>query len=131
MPPEPETASEHFARTGRDAVTYARQVARTAKARYERRRGENAELAKQFGKGRLAGGETAPTPAALRNAAKRFRTGAGLPVPLCPQRQTWFPFGQNRRPDGHVWVTTTRTFRSRESCAAWNDRPLCVCEIPW
>ncbi len=84
MPPEPETAAENFARTGRDAVTYARQVARTAKARHERRRGENAELAKHFGKGRLAGTETAPTPGALRDAAKRFRAGTGLPVPALP-----------------------------------------------
>ncbi|MEV7555143.1 hypothetical protein AB0N89_36470 [Amycolatopsis sp. NPDC089917] len=92
MPPESETPAEHFARTGRDAVTYARQVARTAKARYERRRGENAELAKQFGKGRLAGGETAPTPSVLRNAAKRFRAGAGLPVPALPAAADLVPF---------------------------------------
>ncbi|WP_181777120.1 hypothetical protein [Amycolatopsis pittospori] len=91
MPPEPETAAEHFARTGRDAVTYARQVSRTAKARYERRRGENAELAKQFGKGRLAGGETAPTPKALRDAAKRFRAGIGLPVPALPSATELVP----------------------------------------
>ncbi|EMD22615.1 hypothetical protein [Amycolatopsis azurea] len=92
MPPESETPAENFARTGRDAVTYARQVARTAKARYERRRGENAELAKQFGKGRLAGGETAPTPSVLRNAAKRFRAGAGLPVPALPSAADLVPF---------------------------------------
>ena len=84
MPPEPETAAEHFARTGRDAVTYARQVARTAKARYERRRGENADLAKQFGKGKLVGGDVAPTPSVVRNAAKRFRAAQGLPVPALP-----------------------------------------------
>lgn len=84
MPPEPETAAENFARTGRDAVTYARQVARTAKARYERRRSENADLAKEFGKGKLAGGDTAPTSNAVRNAAKRFRSANGLPVPTLP-----------------------------------------------
>ncbi|KZB82084.1 hypothetical protein [Amycolatopsis regifaucium] len=91
MAPEAETAAEHFARTGRDAVTYARQVARTAKARYERRRGENAELAKQFGKGRLVGGETAPTPSVVRNAAKRFRAGVGLPVPALPSAADLVP----------------------------------------
>lgn len=84
MPPEPETAADNFARTGRDAVTYARQVARTAKARYERHRSENAELAKQFGKGRLAGGDAAPTSSAVRNTAKRFRAANGLPVPVLP-----------------------------------------------
>ncbi|ANN20757.1 hypothetical protein SD37_37660 [Amycolatopsis orientalis] len=101
MPPEPETAAEHFARTGRDAVTYARQVARTAKARYERLRGENAELAKQFGRGRLAGGETAPTPSDVRNAAKRFRAGAGLPVPALPSAAELVPLrpeSASRRP---------------------------------
>jgi hypothetical protein len=84
MPPEPETAAEAFARTGRDAVTYARQVARSAKARYERRRSENAELTKQVGRGKLAGAATEPTPNVLRNAAKRFRAANGMPVPAMP-----------------------------------------------
>lgn len=98
MPPEPETASENFARTGRDAVTYARQVARTAKARYERRRSENSDLAKQFGKGRLAGGDAAPTPSAIRDAAKRFRAGAGLPVPALPAAADLVPPRQEPAP---------------------------------
>jgi len=80
-PPEnPETAAAAFARTGQDAVTYARRVVGNALARNERHRAANRELTKQAGRGKQAD----PTPGALRNAARRFREARGLPVPEFP-----------------------------------------------
>lgn len=81
---EPESAAAAFVRTGQDAVTYARRVAGNALARNERHRAANRELAKQFGRGKLAGGAAEPTPAALRGAARRFRKARGLPLPQLP-----------------------------------------------
>jgi hypothetical protein len=45
-----EDAATDLARTTEHAVTYARRVASTARARNERHRAENAELIKQFGR---------------------------------------------------------------------------------
>ncbi|MFD9895481.1 hypothetical protein ACFWY9_39575 [Amycolatopsis sp. NPDC059027] len=91
MPSEPETAAAAFTRAGQDAVTYARRVAGDALARNERHRGENAELIKQFGRGRLAGRATDPTPGSMRGAAKRFRAARGLPVPQLPSAAELVP----------------------------------------
>jgi sRNA-binding protein len=79
-----EEARSQLTRITQDAVTYARRVAGTAKARNERHRAENAELIKQFEQRRLAGVATDRTPTAVRAAAKRFRSARGLSVPRLP-----------------------------------------------
>ncbi|WP_290058924.1 hypothetical protein [Amycolatopsis solani] len=82
MPSEEfESAAASFKRAGQDAVTHARRVAGTAKARNQRRRSENAELLKRSGRGTKSGD---PTPGALRAAAERFRRARGLAVPAVP-----------------------------------------------
>jgi hypothetical protein len=79
-----EDAAIDLARTTEHAVAYARRVASTARARNERLRAENAELIKQFGRRQLAGSATERAPGAVRDAAKRFRSANGLPVPQSP-----------------------------------------------
>ncbi|MEV4052586.1 hypothetical protein AB0J55_15495 [Amycolatopsis sp. NPDC049688] len=73
-----ESAAASFKRAGQDAVTHARRVAGTAKARNQRHHSENADLLKQSGRGTKAGD---PTPGTLRAAAERFRRARGLAVP--------------------------------------------------
>ncbi|WP_020662765.1 hypothetical protein [Amycolatopsis benzoatilytica] len=84
MPSEPESAPAAFTRAGQDAVTFSRRVASTALARSERRRKENRELLKEFGRRRLSGAAPVP-PSALGGAARRFRAARGLPMPSAPQ----------------------------------------------
>lgn len=79
-----QDAAIDLARTAEHAVTYAHRVASTARARNERHRAENAELIKQFGRRQPAGAATAGTPDAVRDAAKRFRSANGFPVPQLP-----------------------------------------------
>jgi hypothetical protein len=80
-----EDAGAELTRVTQNAVTYARRVVSTAKARNARQRAENAELVKQFEQRRLAGTATERTPTAVRDAAKRFRTARGLAVPRLPE----------------------------------------------
>jgi hypothetical protein len=80
---DPESAPAAFTRAGQDAVTFSRRVAGTALARSERRRAENRELLKEFGR-RRANGAAEPPPSALRGAARRFRAARGLPIPAPP-----------------------------------------------
>ena len=82
MPSEEfDSAAAAFRRTGEDAVTHARRVAGTAKARTYRHHSENAELLKRSGRGTKSGD---PTPGTLRAAAERFRRARGLAVPAVP-----------------------------------------------
>ena len=79
MPSEEfESAAASFKRIGQDAVTHARRVAGTAKARNQRHHSENADLLKRSGRGAKSGD---PTPGTLRAAAERFRRARGLAVP--------------------------------------------------
>ena len=79
MPSEEfESAAAAFKRIGQDAVTHARRVAGTAKARNQRHHSENADLLKRGGRGAKSGD---PTPGTLRAAAERFRRARGLGVP--------------------------------------------------
>jgi hypothetical protein len=74
-----ESAAASFKRIGQDAVTHARRVAGTAKARNQRHHSENADLLKRSGRGAKSGD---PTPGTLRAAAERFRRARGLSVPV-------------------------------------------------
>jgi hypothetical protein len=76
-----ESAAASFKRIGQDAVTHARRVAGTAKARNQRHHSENADLLKRSGRGAKSGD---PTPGTLRAAAERFRRARGLAVPAVP-----------------------------------------------
>ncbi|MEU4253971.1 hypothetical protein AB0F15_41910 [Amycolatopsis sp. NPDC026612] len=79
MPSEEfESAAASFKRIGQDAVTHARRVAGTAKARNQRHHSENADAVKRSGRGAKSGD---PTPGTLRAAAERFRRARGLTVP--------------------------------------------------
>jgi hypothetical protein len=78
-----EDAAASFRRIGQDAVTHARRVAGTAKARNVRHHSENADLLKRGGRDAKPGD---PTPGTLRAAAERFRRSRGLTVPTVPSR---------------------------------------------
>ncbi|WP_328613619.1 hypothetical protein OHS18_34525 [Amycolatopsis sp. NBC_00355] len=82
MPSEEfESAAASFKRIGQDAVTHARRVSGSAKARNQRHHSENVELLKRTGRGAKSGD---PTPGTLRAAAERFRRARGLTVPEVP-----------------------------------------------
>lgn len=92
--PEPD---EHLARI-RDAITYAKRVASEARARNERHRAENAEVAAEYQARRLAGTATGATPSRVREAAKRFRLAHGLPVANFPAAAEPVPPKRRDRP---------------------------------
>ncbi|WP_158881235.1 hypothetical protein [Amycolatopsis anabasis] len=95
--PERGAGEEHAARV-RDAITYTRRVSREARARGDRHRVENAELAAEFRARRLAGTATEATPTSVRDAAKRFRLANGLPVADLPAAGELVPPKRRPRP---------------------------------
>ncbi|SDY64796.1 hypothetical protein SAMN05421504_106251 [Amycolatopsis xylanica] len=86
-----EQTGSDLTRAAENAITYARRVAGTARAQRERHREENKELIKEFGKRRLAGSATKPTPPAVSEAAQRFRFATGNPVPEFPSANELVP----------------------------------------
>ena len=92
-------AATDLARTTEHAVTYARRVASTARARNERHRAENAELIKQFGRRQLADSATERAPGAVWDAAERFRSANGFPVPQLPSAAELVRPGRNQPPN--------------------------------
>jgi hypothetical protein len=94
----PDDRGARHAADVRDAITYAKRVAREARARNERHRVENAELTSEFRARKAAGTSAEPTSTRLRDAAKRFRIANGLPVADLPSAAELVPPKRRQRP---------------------------------